>query len=95
MKNKPFPENPFLMVFGKIAIIDGLVMLLAVGLAILYSDWLWYALGTGLLISIVVFTVLNQRCLKQLSCPHCKKDITFEKNVGFVCHQCKTCWEMN
>jgi len=95
LKHKPFPENPFLMAFTKIAIIDAVVMIVAIILSFFKSDWAWYIMGLGLLISMAVFTLLNKQCLKQLHCPHCKQEIAFEKGVGFVCQKCKTCWEMS
>ena len=94
MKHKVFPENPFLMTFSQIALIDGAVVILSIALAIWQSDWMWYALGGGALIAVTVFIVLNKRCLQDLSCPHCQQHIDFQAGKGFVCEKCKTIWEL-
>jgi len=95
MHLKAFPNNPFLMVFSKIAMIDTAVMVVAVGLAVWQSQWMWYLIGVGLFISVVVFVVLNQRVIKSLRCPHCHQSIAFEKGEGLVCQKCKTIWELS
>jgi len=94
VKHKVFPENPFLMTFSKIAMIDAVVVLAAIALAVWQQDWMWYAISGGVLIAIAVFVVLNKLCLRQLSCPRCHRHIAFEANEGFVCKNCKIGWEM-
>lgn len=94
MKIKKFPNNPFLITFSKIAMIDTLVMLLSIVLAVWQSTWMWYFLGAGLLISMIVFVVLNKRVMKALTCPHCHQSIAFLKGEGLVCEKCKTIWEL-
>lgn len=94
MKTRKFPDNPFLMAFSKIAMIDTAIMAASIGLAIWQSTWMWYVLGVGLLLSIVVFVVLNQRVLHALTCPHCHQAIAFSKGKGLICEKCKTIWEL-
>ena len=94
LKRKTFPDNPFLPTFATIAMVDGVVIGVAIGLAIWQTDWVWYALGGGLLLSIAVFVLLNKRNLSKLSCPHCHQPVKFEAGEGFVCKKCKTCWEL-
>jgi len=95
MQAKVFPNNPFLMVFSKIAMIDTVIMAIAVGLSFWQSAWMWYFLGTGLLISLVVFVMMNQRVIQSLHCPQCQHPIVFEKGEGLVCQTCKIIWELN
>jgi F0F1-type ATP synthase assembly protein I len=95
MKSKVFPENPFVFVFAKIATIDAVIILISVAIAIWKSEWMWMALGGGLVLSIIVFVVLNKQYLKSLSCPKCKTHIAFEAGQGFVCKKCNIGWEMN
>ena len=94
MKHKVFPENPFLMTFARIFMIDAVVMVASVVLGIWQEHWLWYAIGAGVVISIAVFIVLNKQCLKQLSCPKCQRHVEFEAGEGFVCKNCRIAWEM-
>ena len=94
MKSRVFPHNPFLMTFSKIALIDGAILLASIGLAVWQSDWMWYFLASGVVLSIAVFVRLNQRCIQALSCPHCHQSIAFEAGQGFVCQKCKTIWEL-
>ncbi|MDQ6991350.1 MAG: hypothetical protein Q9M11_06415 [Mariprofundaceae bacterium] len=94
MNIKKFPDNPFLMAFSKIAMIDTAVMAVSVGLAIWQSTWMWYFLGAGLLISMAVFVLINQKVLHALSCPCCHQGVTFSKGKGLVCETCKTIWEL-
>lgn len=82
------------MVFSKIAMIDTPVMVVSIGLAFWQSAWMWYFLGVGLVISIGVFVVLNQRVLHALVCPHCHQTIAFSKGQGLICEKCKTIWEL-
>jgi len=95
MQSKVFPNNPFLMAFSKIAMIDTAVIAVTAGLAIWQNQWMWYWIGAGLLISVLVFIILNQRVLQSLSCPHCHQAIAFKKGEGLVCQRCKTIWELN
>lgn len=94
MKHKVFPDNPFLMTFSKIAMIDAVVMIATVGLAIWKEDWMWYVIPVGILLAVAVFIVLNKQCLRRLSCPKCHRHVTFEAGEGFVCENCKIGWEM-
>ena len=93
MKTKAFPENPFVMVFAKIAMIDAAIVLASIALAFWQSEWMW--LIVGLVLCIVVFVVMNKMFLKELSCPKCKAHIVFEAGQGFVCKKCKVGWEMS
>jgi len=95
MQSKVFPNHPFLMVFSKIAMIITAVMIIFVGLAVWQSQWMWYLIGGGLLISVMVFIILNQRVLQSLTCPDCHQPIAFEKGEGLVCQKCKTIWELS
>jgi len=94
LKHREFPENPFLMTFSKIAMINIVIMLVAIALGIWQESWLWYALLAGVLLSIVVFIYLNKQCLRQLSCPKCKRHVVFEAGEGFVCKNCRVGWEI-
>jgi len=94
MKKKSFPDNPFMMTFARITMIDAAIIVLSIALAVWKQAWMWYAIGGGVFLSIVVFIVLNKRCLQQLSCPKCKKHIVFEAENGFVCKKCNIGWEM-
>ncbi|MDQ6997215.1 MAG: hypothetical protein Q9M17_00695 [Mariprofundus sp.] len=94
LKNKDFPDNPFLHTYAIIMISAGLVMLAATGVSIWQENWWWFA--GGLVISIIIFVALNKQCLRELSCPKCKKEhITFEAGVGLVCKKCKIAWQLN
>ncbi len=93
LKNKDFPDNPFLYTYAIIMIIAGLVMATASGLSIWQENWWWFA--GGLVISIVIFVVLNKKCLRELSCPKCKGHIVFEAGKGIVCKKCKVAWQLN
>ncbi len=95
MKSRVFPENPFVHVFAKIAMIDAVIVVVSIALAIWQQAWMWYSLGIGLLLSVLVFVVLNKQHLKNLSCPKCRAHIAFEAGQGFVCKKCKIGWEMN
>ncbi len=92
-KNKVFPENPFLYTYAIIMIAAGLVMLVAIALSIWQESW-WY-FAAGLIISIVVFVVLNKKCLRELTCPKCSEHIEFEPGEGIVCKKCKIAWSLN
>ena len=94
MKVKTFPDNPFLPAFSRIAIIDGILMLMSAGLAYVFSGVWMYIVATGVLLSVVVFVVLNQRVIRSLACPHCHQSIAFKKGEGLCCEQCKTIWEL-
>ncbi|PCI45451.1 MAG: hypothetical protein COB41_01635 [Proteobacteria bacterium] len=95
MKHREFPENPFLMTFSKIVMIDAVVAIATVALAIWKEDLMWYTIFAGVVIAIAVFVVLNKRCLRQLSCPKCNRHVAFEAgSEGFVCKNCNTVWEM-
>jgi len=86
LKNRDFPDNPFLYTYA-------IIMIAATGLSIWQENWLWFA--GGLIISIVIFVVLNKKCLRELSCPKCKKHIAFEAGSGVVCKKCKIAWQLN
>lgn len=94
MKHRVFPDNPFLMTFAKIALIDGMVVVATIALAIWKEDLMWYAISGGILLAIAVFVVLNKQCLRQLSCPDCQRHVAFEAGEGFVCKNCNTGWEL-
>jgi len=94
VKHKVFPENPFLMTFSKIAMIDAVVVVATIALAIWQEHWMWYVIPSGVVIAIAVFVVLNKRCLRQLSCPKCQRHVIFEAGEGFVCKNCRIGWEM-
>ncbi|MDQ6970701.1 MAG: hypothetical protein Q9M16_09345 [Mariprofundus sp.] len=93
LKQRVFPSNPFLYTYAIISIVDGLIMLATVVLSVHQSNWLYAA--AGLLISIIVFVVLNKQCLRQLPCPRCDKQVVFEAGEGFVCKKCKIAWALN
>jgi len=93
-KSKVFPSNPFLLVFSRIAMIDAAVMAVSVALSVWQTQWMWYVMGAGVLMSGLVFVVLNQRVIRSLACPHCHQAIAFEKGEGLVCEKCKTIWEL-
>jgi len=65
VKHKSFPENPFLMTFSKIAMIDAAVVVATVVLAIWQEHWMWYVIPSGVVIVIAVFIVLNKRCWRR------------------------------
>jgi len=90
LQSRVFPDNPFLHTYAIIMITDGLVMLAAIIVSIWQDNWLWCA--AGLLLSIVVFVLLNKKCLRQLSCPQCHKHVTFEAGKGFTCKKCNVGW---
>jgi len=94
VKHRVFPDNPFLMTFSKIAMIDALVVVATIVLAVWKQDWMWYAISGGIVVAIAVFVVLNKQCLRQLSCPKCQRHVEFEAGEGFVCKNCNTVWEM-
>ena len=94
MKVKTFPDNPFLPAFSRIAIIDGLLMLVAASLAYVFSQVWMYIMAAAVLLSIGVFVLLNQRVIRTLQCPHCHQPITFRKGDGLCCEKCKTIWEL-
>jgi len=94
VKHKVFPDNPFLMTFSKIVMIDAVVVVAAIAVAIWKEDLMWYAISGGVLLAIAVFVVLNKQCLRQLSCPKCHRHVAFEVGEGFVCKNCKIGWEM-
>jgi len=93
LNQRTFPMNPFLHTYAIIMIVDGIVMLAATVLSLHQSNWLYAA--AGLLLSIIIFVALNKRCLQELSCPRCDKQVVFEAGEGFVCKKCKTAWALN
>ena len=94
MKHKVFPNNPFLMTFSTIVMVDAVVLVATIALAIWKEDLMWYMISGGVLLAIAVFVVLNKRCLRELSCPKCQRHVTFEAGEGFVCKNCRIGWEM-